>query len=141
MFDELDDYQSNDHFFITQDQDLKDTCNAPDDGIGVYLVYRLKDGEIDLVYIGSSGKITQNGDMKIRNGGMADRIINGKQFGGPRKKTWKQKLKNENIDALDIYWYETFDGVNQDIPAFMEALLLQKFFNLYGKLPLWNKEL
>ena len=141
MFDELDDYQSNDHFFLTQDQDLEENCNAPDDGIGVYVVYRLKDDEIDLVYIGSSGKITQNGDMKIRNGGIADSIINGKQFGGPRKNTWKQKLKDENIDGLDIYWYETFDEENQEIPAFMEALLLQRFFNLYGMLPLWNKEL
>ena len=63
------------------------------------------------------------------------------KFGSPRKNTWKQKLKDENIDALDIYWYETFDDENQEIPAFMEAFLLQRFFNLYGMLPLWNKEL
>ena len=93
MFDELDDYKSYDHFSLTQDQDLKDVCNAPDDGIGVYIVYQLKDYEIDLVYIVSSGKITQNGDMKIRNGEIADRIINGKQIWQSAKKHLETKAK------------------------------------------------
>jgi len=135
-FSELDDYKSNDHFFLTSNKDLKEVCNAPENGMGVYTVYRLKDNNIDLVYIGSSGKI------KTRSNRLADSIINGKQFGSPRRDTWKQKIKDENIDALDIYWNETFDEEIQEIPAFFEAFLLQNFFfNLYGMLPLWNKEL
>lgn len=48
-------------------------------------------------------------------------------------------LKNE-IDALDIYWFVTFDENNQHIPTYVEALLLQKHFEIYGCLPELNKE-
>ena len=34
--------------FLLQDQDLEDNCNAPDDGIGIYIVYRLKEGKVML---------------------------------------------------------------------------------------------
>jgi len=140
MFDELDKYKSNGHFFFTAEKKLSDVCNAPKNGMGVYVVYALKGGRIELVYIGSSGWVTQEGEPKSRRGGIFDRLVNGNQFGGHRKKTWKQKIIAENIEALDIYWYETFDKDNADIPAVVEGIIIQRYFNIHGTLPRWNKQ-
>jgi len=37
MFDELEKYKSSGHFFIEKESDLKDVCNAPKSGVGVYV--------------------------------------------------------------------------------------------------------
>lgn len=68
MFDELTKYKNNNDFFFTSDQDLSDVCNAPKNASGIYLVYELKNGRIELVYIGSSGKVQNDGQIKHRNG-------------------------------------------------------------------------
>jgi hypothetical protein len=50
-------------------------------------------------------------------------------------------MVEENIETLDVYWYETFNEDVNDIPSFVEAVLLQKFFLAYGHLPKWNEKL
>lgn len=93
------------------------------------------------INIGCSGKVQNDGQIKHRVGGMYDRIVNGHQFGKtPRKKSWNQKLTDEGIDALDVYWYETVNKDVFDIPAFVEAQILQRFLEVYGRLPRWNGE-
>lgn len=142
MFDELSKYKSKNHFFFSKKNELGEVCNAPKNSSGVYIVYELKHGKIELVYIGSSGKVLNDGTIKHRNGGLYDRIVNGHQFGKiPRKQSWKQKMIDENIEALDVYWYDTLNDSIQDIPAFVEATIIQIYFELYGHLPRWNKEL
>lgn len=142
MFDELRKYKNNNHFFFSEKDDLKSVCNAPKNKSGVYIVYELKNGKIEMVYIGSSGKVQNDGEIKIRDGGLYDRLVNGYQFGKvPRRRSWKQKLIDERIDALDVYWYETFTAAHPHIPAFVESTLIQRFFELHGHLPRWNKEL
>lgn len=138
MFDELDKYKSNGHFFFSADDELSTVCNAPKNGVGIYIIYALKGGKIELIYIGSSGKILQNGRKKVRIGGMYDRLVNGKQFGDTRKNSWKTKLISEKIEALDIYWYETFDKANRDIPNSVKGIIIQRFYEVYGVLPKWN---
>lgn len=140
MFRELEKYNSKGHFFFTPNEELNRVCNSPKNGIGVYLVYELKDGHIKLVYVGSSGKIKQNGKISVRFNGIWDRIVNGKQFNGKRKITWKQKMIDEKIDTLDIYWYETFDKDNTDIPLYVEGLIIQRYFEIHRQLPRWNIE-
>jgi|SRR5699024_2255893 len=140
MFDELEKYRSNGHFFFTKNAELETVCNAPNDGIGIYVVYELKNGQINLVYIGSSRKMEQSGTKNARMAGIGDEIVNGNHFGGPRKQTWKQKLIDEKIDALDIYWYETFDRNNADIPSYVKGLILQRYFEVHNHLPEWNNE-
>ena len=140
MFDELNKYKSNNHFFLTKKNDLQNVCNAPEDGIGVYVVYALKGGRIELVYIGSSGKLTQERKGLVHQGGLGDRIVNVKPFGEPRKKSFKSLVIAENIEALDIYWYETFDKENRDLPNTIKGILLQRFYEVHGRLPRWNKE-
>lgn len=141
MFDELIKYKNNNHFFFTAKDELENVCNAPKNKSGIYLVYELKNGRIELVYIDSSGKIQNDGTIKHRNGRLYDRIVDGHQFGKiPRKKSWKQKLIDEKIEALDIYWYDTMNPEIMDIPVFVEATIIQRFFEIHGHLPRWNKE-
>lgn len=140
MLFELSKYKSNNHFFFEATDELGDVYNAPKYGMGIYLVYALQKGKVKLIYIGSSGKVRQSGSPQVRKGGLYDRIVNGKQFDAARKKSWKQMVISEDIDALDIYWYETFDDNVKDIPTVVEGFLLQEYFDATGKLPKWNKE-
>ena len=140
MFDELRTYSRNDHFFFAPEESLGNACNAPKNGSGIYIVNALSKGRIEIVYVGSSGKIQSDGSLKQRNGGLYDRIVNGKQFDGPRRKTWPLIMHEEQIEALDIYWYETFNESIQHIPGFVEGLVLQRYFEVYGNIPRWNKE-
>ncbi|MBQ0741300.1 hypothetical protein J9332_44220, partial [Aquimarina celericrescens] len=80
-----------------------------------------------------------NGTKKVRKGGIYDSLVNEKQFDKPRKTSWKEKLKAEKIEALDIYWYETFDENNTGIPTTIEGIIMQRHFEVFGALPKWNK--
>jgi len=107
MFDELNKYKNTNHFFLRVDDKLPKVCNAPNDKSGVYLVYALARGKIDLIYIGRSGKRASDGIISIRKaglGGLKDRIVNGHQFGKvPRRISWLNQMKIERIEALDVY--------------------------------------
>jgi hypothetical protein len=143
MIDNLKKYKENGHFFYTSKESLIKSCNAPTDKSGVYVIYALKNGRINLVYIGSSGELNEDGTLFIRKagiGGIKDRLVNGKQFGGPRRISWKNKLKEENIEALDIYWFITHGDTFVDCPKKVEKLLLKKFLEIYSDLPIWNKQ-
>jgi len=144
MFDELAKYKNKGNFVFKSTDDLKQACNAPTDKSGVYLVYALKKGNIELVYIGRSGQI-KDGAMFVRKaglGGMKDRLVNGHRFGKiPRRLSWPEQLKTEGIEALDIYWYVTHEGRYIDCPKVVENTILGTFFEVYGRLPNWNNEL
>ncbi len=137
---ELDIYKINEHFFFNPKDDLKKVCNATKKGIGVYLVYELKNGRVTLVYVGSSGRVLQDGNVSMREEGLYDSIVNGEQFGGPRFKSWNKKLQKEKIDALDVYWYMTMDRDYGDIPSSVKGRVLQEFYYMNGELPRWNEE-
>jgi hypothetical protein len=140
MFNETKKYKRNDHFFLRSTDDLQTSCNAPKNSNGVFIVYELVRGQIMLAFIGSSGKIQKNGFPK-KTDSLYNEIVNAPQFGDlPRKMSWIKKLKDDKADGLDIYWYETFNEKTKDIPSFVEALLLQRHFDIYGRLPDWNKE-
>ncbi len=92
MFDELAKYKHKSHFFFKATDNLIEVCNAPSDKSGVYIVYALVKGRIELVYIGRSGKKESDGTIFIRKanlGGIKDSIVNGHQFGKtPRRISW-----------------------------------------------------
>lgn len=145
MFHELNKYKQRDHFFFKRTDDLRQVCNAPTDMSGVYVVYALKNGKIELVYIGRSGKIESNGVMFVRKaglGGIKDRIVNGHQFGKlPRRISWPVQITKEKIEALDIYWYATHDSKMSDCPRILENKLLSTHMDIFGRLPRWNDKL
>lgn len=126
---------------------LGEVCKAPKKYGGVYLLYDITKTE-NLIYIGSSGCVKQDGTFGLRKGGMYDRIVNGKQtfsINGETKKEkrkiiWPIKMKEDKIKNIRIDWFVTFINEIIDIPAFVEGELIQKFYEGHRKLPLWNKE-
>jgi hypothetical protein len=102
------------------------------------MIYQLREGSVDLVYIGSSGTMNQKGTFSRQL--LKGRLIKGKQDNTPRQAYFEQMMRVNDIEALDIYWWVTFDENNHHIPAYVEGLLLQRYFELYGGLPPWNKE-
>jgi len=142
MFDELNKYKSG-RFFLNPNDNLMQVCNAPTNKSGVYIVYALAKGKIELIYIGRSGKKGADGNIQTRVagcGGIKDRLVNGKHFNKiARRISWPQQMKLENIEALDIYWYITYDEKNKDFPEDVERTILQHHISIYERLPRWNK--
>jgi len=137
MFDETKKYRNNGHFFFKKGDSLMQVSKSVPDLPGVYYIVRLSNWRIELVYIDKSGTIQQNGQIKDQ--GLQSRL-NNKQEGIEKQDFFESRILKENIDALDIYWFVTFDTKSKDLPGFVEGLLIQRFFDIYGRLPLWNKD-
>lgn len=139
MFDQLHKYKENDNFFLTPETELETECNAPKDKLGVFLIYELKFGRIELVYFGS----TEIKDLETSTSGsissLYDTIVNGVQFGDNRKISFKQKQIDEKVDAYDIYWYVTINDTINDSPTIVKEKILKYYKSIYGKLPRWNR--
>ncbi len=138
MFDETEKYPNQGHFFFKKgNNSLKDVSKDVPNLPGVYYIVRLARGRVDLVYIGQSGTINQKGVFKkpfLKDG------INIQQDGSPRQAFFDNKMTTENIDGLDIYWFVTVDEHNNDLPSYVEALLMQRYYEVNGDLPIWNVE-
>ncbi len=135
MFDETEKYLNQGHFFFKKGNSLKDVSKDVPNLPGVYYIIRLARGRVDLVYIGQSGTINQKGVFKkplLKDG------INIQQDGTPRQAFFDNKMITENIDGLDIYWFVTVDEHNNDLPSYVEALLMQRYYEVNGDLPIWN---
>ena len=50
----------------------------------------------------------------------------------------EDSLKKENLEKLEIHWYETFNENTKDIPTYVEGLILQQFLDKNNVLPRWN---
>jgi hypothetical protein len=93
----------------------------------------------ELIMVGSTGTVQNDGTLKIKNGGLYAKIVNGHQFAKTgRKYSWPAQMQKENIDRLEVVWYETFNDKNKGIPTSVEGQVLQNFLNENGKLPKWN---
>ena len=125
MFQEPKNYTENDHFFYEADKVLEKVCNAPKDKDGVFKVLELRNGKINLVYIGYSN-----------SGGIFNEIVNGVHHDkNPRKIGWTYQMLKDKTDALDIYWYVT-DSKEEQKKAQVD--MLKDFVDQTGKLPKWN---
>ena len=126
MFQEPKNYTDNDHFFFEADKDLEKVCNAPKDKNGVFKVLELRNGKINLVYIGYS-----NSD------GLFNEIVKGVHYDkNPRKIGWTYQMLKDKTDTLDIYWYVTD---SKDEQKKVQVDMLKDFVDQTGKLPKWNK--
>jgi len=139
MFKELTKYKNCNHFTFATENELSEVCNAPQEGNGVYLVYEVNGDEKELLFVGSTGTIQNNGEIKLKVGGIYEKLVNGQQFGKlSRRKAWPIQMKKENIEQLEIHWYETFNAKTKHIPTYVEGLILQKFLDENSRLPRWN---
>ena len=148
MFDsDLKKYNCNGMFNYQSSESLSAKCNAPTDQSGIYLIYKIVKGQEILIYIGSSGQKRKDGTLKVRGGGMKDRLVNGyhpNRFGQvkriPRRRAFPQQMLKENIAELTIYWWVTYDNNNADFPTVVEKKLTDKYFDKFGKLPDWHQQ-
>ena len=132
MFDELEKYKDNGHFFYESGTDiLKITQNLPNIP-GLFYILRLAYGKIDLVYVGNSDSTKINNKPQQQS----LRTILSKRKKGMRFQDFLDRvIEKENIDALDIYWFVTDD----DDPSDVANEILQNYYDFQGTLPMWNK--
>jgi hypothetical protein len=139
MYKELKSIKIKNQFVFHIDDSLEEVCNAPDAASGIFLVYSISNEEKELIMVGSTGTVQNDGTLKSKNGGLYDKIVNGHQFAKTgRKYSWPSQMKKESIDKLEVYWYETFNDKNKIIPTFLEGQILQNFLTENNKLPNWN---
>lgn len=135
MYKELEKFTVKGNFTFTQEDNLEAVCNASETGSGVFVVYADK----ELIMVGSTGTVQNDGTLKSKNGGLHDKIVNGHQFAKTgRKYSWPAQMKKESIDTLEVFWFETFNNEAKSIPTSVEGQVLQNFLDENGKLPRWN---
>jgi len=137
VFKILDKYKNSGTVFISSEDKLhKQTAYIPE-APGVYLFFEengAKNGR--LRYIGASGSIDQLGKFKGQL--MRKRINNKMNSKNTRAQFFKQQFEHSDCDLIRIDWYVTYDEDNLDLPKYVEALLFQKYYSLFGQLPEWN---
>ncbi|MEO8535065.1 MAG: hypothetical protein ABI441_15005 [Flavobacterium sp.] len=139
MYKELEKFTVKGNFTFTPNDSLEEVCNAPETGSGVFVVYAVSGDEQELVMVASTGTVQNDGTLKIKNGGLYDKIVNGHQFAKTgRKYSWPAQMKLENIDRLEVSWYETFNADVKLIPTTIEGKILQNFLDENSTLPRWN---
>ncbi|WP_367752975.1 hypothetical protein [Flavobacterium sp. WC2430] len=137
MYKELKKFKVSDSFTFTADDSLEQVCNASE-GSGVFLVYAVAD-EKELIMVGSTGTVQNDGSLKIKNGGLKEKIVEGHQFAKTgRKYSWPTQMVKEDISTLEVVWYETFNEKSKGIPTSVEGQVLQNFLDENGRLPKWN---
>lgn len=143
MFDELNKYSNQGNFFFIATDSLVEVCNIPVDKYGIYVAYALKHGRIELIYIGKSGftpKVDIEGRPSEEIDDIRESLLTGYQFGDiERKHSWPVQMMIEDIEALHIHWYVTFDAAHHDLPAYMQNKILQIYQGIYGAIPRWNQ--
>lgn len=139
MYKELKKIKVKNEFQFSINDSLDEVCNAPESGCGIFLVYTVNEELKELIMVGSTGTIQNDGTLKSKNGGLYDKIVNGHQFAKTgRKYSWSAQMKLEDINVLEVAWYETYNDKNKIIPTFLEGQILQNFLDENGKLPKWN---
>lgn len=138
MYKELKKFKVTKSFTLTANDNLEEVCNAPE-AAGVFIVYAVAGEEKELIMVGSTGTIQNDGTLKNKSGGLYDKIVNGHQFAKTgRKYSWPAQMKKENIAVLEVHWFDTFNEKNRAIPTFIEGQVLQNFLDENNRLPRWN---
>lgn len=138
MYQELESFKNTNSFQYTTADQLDLVCNAPAHAAGLFLVFDVKEDTKELIMVGSTGTIQNNGTLKAKSG-LFDKIVNGSQFTkSARKFSWPTQMKKEGITTLEVIWFETFTDEKKIIPTYLEGQVLQHFFDENGVLPRWN---
>ncbi|MCV9933825.1 hypothetical protein OIU80_16195 [Flavobacterium sp. LS1R47] len=139
MYKELENFTVKGNFTYTLNDSLEEVCNASESGSGVFVVYAVDGENKELIMVGSTGTVQNDGTLKSKNGGLHDKIVNGHQFAKTgRKYSWPAQMKIEGIERLEVSWYETFNADVKIIPTYIEGKILQDFLDENGRLPRWN---
>lgn len=126
-------------FELKKDEIINDIIkkNKVPNSYGIYIIYSIKNLSKDIVYIGKSGTMINDGTF--RNQGIAKRLTK-VQNGLPRKIYFQNVIEEYKFEKLEFLWITTFDEKYQEIPSLCEAKMQQAYFSEHKKLPLLNKE-
>jgi len=116
MFKNLEVFTEKGQFEFHPTDNLSQVCNAPNNASGIYLIFAEEESYDNLIYIGVSGRKGPSGEIIHREDGLGGRILNGKQFGDFRIKTWPLQMEEEEISKLLIKWYVTYGEYDQVFP-------------------------
>lgn len=137
-FPQLTKYKTKGEFIFKQGDKLSNHCKGVPHAAGIYTFRTIK-GEIEtLVYVGASGTMKQNGKFVTQL--MKKRLQNMQSPKVRRQVFFESAMEKGKLDGIRVNWYVTFDEEHQDLPMYIEALLLQKYFDSYKILPIWNKK-
>jgi len=142
-------FSTNDYGTFEPQQSFADCMKNVTRESGAYVVVLEKESSFEVLYIGSSGKFRLNenglGEIGVRkDGGIYARLVKGKKKKQNRSKQWEIDLREmkEFGLKLHIYWVQTaFDKVDvsiNKIPLFVEATLMQSYYEHFKRPPAWN---
>jgi excinuclease UvrABC nuclease subunit len=134
----LNKYQTKGSFTFFKGERLSSKCGAIPNEPGVYLIYAIKNLKKDLVYIGASGKMNQDGSFKVQK--LKKRIQNMQNSTTSRQSYFENKIQECNLDSIEVEWFVTFVDDQKDLPLNIEGTLLQLYFDKNGVLPCWNNQ-
>ncbi len=146
MFDELEKYKIKGNFFFQSTDSLEEVCTAPVEQYGVFLVYALQKGKVELVYIGKTGlsltKKSQKEEQESKvSDGLKDNLVEGLHFDETKRKhCWPVQMLIEDIEVLHIHWYVTWETKHKDRPKAIKVKLLKLYKNIFGVFPRWNSK-
>jgi len=121
--------------------DYNSTINDFDgeDGHGVYLFLKKPEMEYrNILYIGMSGTMHDTGKMSKQTIKKRLRRKQGKEM---RKEWVPNIMKKKGETSIYIRYFITFDpnGDKKKLPVYIEATLMQDYFENRNDLPPWNK--
>jgi hypothetical protein len=137
MFNILNKYTMNGRFSFIKGDRLIQVSNDVPNLPGVYYFVRITEVDKQIVYIGASGTVDKEGAFSKQ---LLKKRLNNIQGCKSRQKFLEQKLQEENILEIQIYWFVTFEGIFKDLPGYVEALIIQEYFSEFSKLPFWNNK-
>ena len=121
-------------FILTKNDSITDILlkNKVPNTFGIYIIYKNEKIYENIIYIGKAGEIDNIGVEKKQ--GLSKRLSNTRD-----KKSANEYFKDlfsDDIKELIIEYYET---PKTYIPSFIEATLIQEYFQTFKKLPSLNK--
>jgi len=128
MFHDLAKYNNNGHLFYERGVDITNLSQNLPNEPGVFYILKRSKKKIKLTYIGKSDSSkTENKTLNL--------LFRDKEKGISLQDFFDKKMKEEDIDSLDIHWFNTED----DNPSEIANKLLQNNNDFFGSLPDWNK--
>jgi len=126
-------------FELKKDEIINDIIrkNEVPNSYGIYIIYSIKNLSKNIIYIGKSGTMINDGTFKKQ--GIAQRLTK-IQNKLPRKIYFQNVIKEYEFEKLEFLWITTFDKMYKEIPSSSEAKMIQAYFSEFKKLPLLNKE-
>lgn len=104
-------------------------CTFPQE----YGVYITADNQENVIYIGMAGTVKNDGTFKGQN---IDKRLKNTRNKKSGNNFFKLLTRDNEFEYLSIYCIQRKED---ELPAFLEADLMQKFFRQERKLPMLNK--